>query len=660
MVRWVRALSMSVVELMKRLKKDKYDKWQAELRWQEALRRLAATSRVTVDVETSGLDWKRNFICGYVLTFSPNPADSFYLPVRHHLGGNILDFQAPNDKEAWNTAGPVPLHPIEQELIKSLDRQGLEVWGFHLNFDLRFLWRVGMTKLAPRFYDGIINAPLLNEHQPRFSLEYCCEQAGVQAKKSSLIKDYLVSKFSEAAEKPAAAMGSFWRLRGDDPMAIEYAEGDGTSTWQLIEWQNKELEKQELGRVHDIESRLIPVLARMSARGVKIDEERLNFLIGDTERQVERLLGEFPDGFNPKSPNDVKKWCQDHGETDWPFTPGRVGKDGVRVPAPSFPEQWLKTHEAGQKVVAIRKLRTLHDTFLIPMRDTHLWNGRVHTTYHQLRGDEFGTVTGRLSSSEPNLQAVSKADEETGKLHRSIFIPDEGKIWASADYEQIEPKLLTWYSGCKVLLAGYNANPPVDAHTAVSAAMNHNWPNMSPEERKHYRNVIGKRINQTLISGGGKGVLVKKYGIPQSEVDEAWSSYFRAMPEIRLLQKKAAQTFSRRGYLLSLLGRRARLIDRSKDYTGINRLLQVGNADLIKWKLVQLGELLEQEKGVDLLNTIHDDIAFQFDPGARPLYNECLRVMTDFSEGSLIEIDGIPITVDAGEGKNWAAATYHD
>lgn len=633
-------------------------------RWQEALRRLASASRVTVDVETSGLDWKRNMIAGYVLTFSPDPADSFYLPVRHHMGGNILDFQAPNNKEFFGSLPMFPderhLHPIEKELIKSLDRQGLEVWGFHLNFDLRFLWRVGMTGLRPRFYDGIINAPLLNEHQPRFSLEYCCEQAGVQAKKSQAIKDYLISKFSDAAADPKNAMSQFWRLRGDDPMAIEYAEGDGTSTWQLIEWQNKELEKQELGRVHDVESRLIPVLARMSARGVKIDVGRLEFLIGDSERRVNQLLEEFPPGFNPKSPNDVKKWCTDHGQTDWPFTPGRVGKDGQRIPAPSFPEQWLKTHEAGQKIVAIRKLRTLHDTFLVPMRDTHLWNGRVHTTYHQLRGDGFGTVTGRLSSSEPNLQAVSKHDEETGRLHRSIFIPDDGKIWASADYSQIEPRLLAWYSGCKVLVEGYNADPPVDAHTAVSAAMNHKWPNMSEAERKHYRDAIGKRINQTLITGGGKGVLVKKYGISENEVTEDWNNYFRAMPEIWTLQKKAAQVFSRRGYVLSLLGRRARLKDRDKAYTAVNRLLQVGNADLIKTKMVQLDDYFASEgRSVEMLNNIHDDIAFQFDEEHRKVYAEALKIMTDFGSGQPIELD-IPITVDAGEGANWSAATYNE
>lgn len=649
-----------------------------EPRWQEALRRLKEARRVTIDVETSGLDFKRNFPVGYVLTFSEDPRDSYYLPVRHHLGGNIMNFTAPNNAREFDD---LPMfipeqhrHPIEGELIKSLDRQDLEVWGFHLNFDLKFLWRLGMTGLLPRFYDGYINAPLLDEYQAKFSLEFCCEQAGVQAKKSKLIIDYLCSKFSDAAADPKNAMGQFWRLRGDDAMAIEYAEGDGTSTEQLINWQNVKIreplhwinratgEDEDFGtleKVHDIESRLLPVLVRMSCQGVRIDEGRLTHLIKHTENEIGRLLDEFPADFNPKSPIDVKKWCVDHGQTDWPFTPGRVGKDGKRTPQPSFPQKWLETHEPGKKIVKVRRLRTLHDNFLVPMRDDHLWHGRVHTSYHQLRGDEFGTVTGRLSSTDPNLQAVSKHDEEMGRLHRSIFIPDEGKIWANADYSQIEPRLLALYSDCKVLVEGFNAVPYVDAHTSASAAMNKNWPNMTPAERKKYRNDIGKRINQTLITGGGQGVLVSKYGVPRAEVDQAFRDYFRAMPEIKKLQKEAARNFAQRGWVLSLLGRRAHLRDHHLDYTAVNRLLQCGNADIIKLKMVQLDEFFASEgRVVEMVNNIHDDIAFQFEEKHRKVYEEALRIMVDFGPGQPIEIDVVPMAVDAGEGKSWSEATY--
>lgn len=624
-------------------------------RWEEALRRLQSSAVVALDLETSGLDFRVNHVVGWVLTFGPAPQDSYYLPVRHQPGGNIMDFAGPTLATGWDESK----HPIEDALISGLDQPGKKLIFHNGGFDLKFAWRLGMRKFDARMEDTIINAALLDEYQDRYSLERCCELAGVAAKKSAQIVAYLVSKFSDAAERPKAAMGSFWRLRGDDPMVVEYAEGDGTSTWQLREAQASKLAEQDLGLVHDIESRLIPVLARMSGIGIKIDEERLDYLLGDVDRQIDKLLEKLPPDFNVRSPNMVKEWCEKNGVTNWPYTPGRIEKaTGLRKPQPSFPQSWLETHEPGRQIVGVRKLTTLRDTFLKPMKDQHLWRGRVHTTFNQLRGDEYGTITGRLSSSDPNLQAVSKHDKAMGMLHRSIFVPDEGKIWASADYSQIEPRLLAFYSGSKVLTEGYNASPPVDAHTSVSSAMNRNWPNMTKEERKHYRDAVGKRINQSLITGGGLNSLTAKWGMPPDQAKQAWNDYFKAMPEIKPLQQRAAKTYRTRGWVVTLLGRRCRYND-ERDYVALNRLLQSGNADAIKTKLVEMDEFLASVgRPIDLLNNIHDDVAFQFDEAHRDVYNECLRIMTDFSSGQTIEIEGVPIVVDAGEGRNWADATF--
>lgn len=640
-------------------------------RWQEALRRLKDAKDVVVDLETTGLDWRKNAICGWVLTFGPAPQDSYYLAVRHKAGGNILDWAGPQTADGWDGS----LHPIETELIVGLDQQDKSLTFHNGAFDLRFAWRLGMKKLQARFFDTIINAALLDEWQPKFSLEYCCEQAGVAAKKSALITEYLCSKFPEAAANPRQAMGFFWQLSGDDPVAIDYATGDGTSTFQLRDWQMTQLTKplpdhfnvpdncRTLERVHDVESRLIPVLARMSGVGIKIDEEYLDFLLSDKpggiSQQIDKLQAEFPQDFNFRSPNDVQKWCVDKGVLNWPFTPGRMNKQpGRRVPQPSFPGEWLKLHPETKKISTVRKLLTLRDTFMKPMKETHLWKGRVHTVFHQLGDGEFGTPTGRLSASAPNLQAVTKHEWEIGKLHRRVFIPDESKRWANADFSQIEPRLLAYYAGIKILLEGFRAVPYVDAHTSVSAQMNSNWPNMSKDERKHYRDKYGKRINQTVLTGGGKSVIVSKYGVPVAEVDEAWDKYHAAMPELKPWQKSVARNLKRRGLVVTLLGRRCRMGPDGRDYIGPNRLLQGGNADLIKTKLVQIDEYLASEgRPLDVLNNIHDDIAFQFDEGARRVYNRCLEIMVDVSPGQPIELD-VPMAVDTGEGSSWSEATY--
>lgn len=607
-----------------------------DTRLQEVLNRLDSEKLRCYDSETSGLDWRKNHVVGHVLTFSPDPRDSYYLPVRHAGGGNIGGHEGPQDAHGWDGK----LHPAEELLIRKLDQQGTTLFGHHMNFDLKFMWRLGF-RFEMRVEDTMINAPLLDEWQPKYSLAYLCQAAGVAAKKGERMEEHIAGLFPDLCEVGAkgdrAPMAHYWRLSGSDAMAVEYAEGDGTSTWQLRDWQMPQIAEQGLIKVWDIESRLITILARMTARGIKIDVARLEEVVHYVNSRIETLLNAFPSGFNVKSPRDVQAWCEKHGATDWPVTEAR----GL----PSFPEQWLMTHEAGKQIVAVRQLRTLKNTFFDPMLETHLWQGRVHTTYHQLRGDEYGTVTGRLSSSDPNFHAVSKRNKIIGRLHRSIFTPDHG-IWASVDYKQCEPVLLAYYSRCKVLLDDYRNNPKADSHQAVATAAN-------------IDRDTGKRVNQTLITGGGKGVLTKKYGIPPDKVDEIWDAYFKAMPEIKELQNTSSKRMRRRGYVMSLLGRRARLRDPNKAYTALNRLLQCGNADIIKVKMVQIDEYLASEgRPMDLINNIHDDLSYDFNEDARQHYEKCLEIMQDFSsEGQPILLD-VPLRVDPGEGRNWAEATF--
>jgi DNA polymerase-1 len=651
------------------------------------LKRLDAEKDRCYDCETSGLDWRYNHIVGHVLSFGPDPKDSYYLPFRHAGTGNIGGVPGPEDPHGWDGK----LHPGEVELIKKLDKPGTTLFGHNLAFDLKFLYRWGY-RFHPRNEDTMINAPLLNELQPKFTLEYCAQQAGVFAKLSKEIVDHIRSKFPEAPER--GAMGYYYRLDADDPMTVEYAEGDGTSTWQLRDWQMKQIREPDsrgrtIERVWDIESRMIPILARMTTRGIKIDVARLEEIKSDVEKNIERLKNDLPEDFNSRSPNDVKAWLESNGVTNWPLTP--TGK-------PSFPEKFLLKSEAGRAVVDIRRYSTLESSFITPMSERHLWNGRVHSEYNQLRGDEYGTITGRLSSNNPNLQQVPKRNVELGRIFRSIFIPDDGMTWGSVDFSQCEPRLLAYYSGTRVLVDGYLSQPPVDAHTSVTIATNPDWEELDKAERKARRE-IGKRVNQTILTGGGARAL-GEYGVEEPE--RIMREYFDRMPEIKDLQRNAASTYKARGYVLSLLGRRSHLADRNKAYVAVNRLLQCGNADIIKLKMVEIDTFLEATgRTVDLLNNVHDALDYQFPEDQREIYQQCLNIMTSFGPDDAIcmpvetwddeaiarakakdeergegdpawavptgkyTIDGrevykvpLPMEIEAGEGPNWAVATY--
>lgn len=620
---------------------------------QQVLNRLPHEKIRCVDVETTGLEWKQHCIVGYVLNFGPRREDSYYVPFRHAGEANVGGRGGSQIPIDWDGR----LAPGEQELVRALDQQGTLLFGHNMAFDLRFLSRVGFT-IQPQIEDTSINEPLLDEHAGKYSLEACAARHQVQAKKSIEIVGYLRHQFPEI-KADREAMGYFWRLSGDDQVAIDYACGDGVTTWQLRDAQMKQLQKQNLMRVHNVECRLIPVLVRMMVRGIKVNEERLEWLIGKINDDVEQLKNEFPPDFNARSPLDVQKWMTDHDHTDWPRTaPSKTRPEG----SPSFTSDYLERHDAGRKIIKLRKWENLNASFCIPMQDKHMWKGRVHTQFNQLRGDDYGTVTGRLSSTDPNMQQVPKHDEELGRLYRSVFVPDYG-LWGECDFSQIEPRLMAFYTRSAVFLNDYRNNPDADAHTAVSKAMlrveGRNWDDLSPSEQRYHRNNRGKRVNQTVITGGGKNAIISKYKVPENEAEGMIAEYHRAVPELRPFQKQAALKFRTRGYVLSLLGRRARLKDPNKDYTAMNRLLQCGNADLLKAKLIEIDDYLRSVKApVEILLNCHDAVSFQFDEDARPVYDECQRIMEDASsEQAMIKLD-VPIKVDSGEGENWAEASY--
>jgi len=610
----------------------------------------AVPARLAYDTETSGLDWRYNHIVGYVVTFGPSPADSYYVPFRHVGSANVGGQSGPQTPTGWNGK----LARGEKELLTAMFVPGRKMVGHNLAFDLKFSYRTaGQLAFAPQYEDSMINEPLIDEFAGKFSLEACALRHGVQAKKGSEMIAYLRAKFPEI-KSDREAMGHYWRLAGDDKMGVDYATGDGTTTWQLIEAQMKEIEKQELGRVHNIESRLIRVLARMTCTGIRVDTGYFQNVLHDLENRIGVMLEAFSGSGNaepsPQAPSDVKWFMEKHGVTDWPMTP--------KTNKPSFPESWLEKSEPGRKIIEMRRLVHMRNSFIRPLLDEHIWNGRVHANFNQLRNDEYGTITGRLSCDSPNLQQAHKRDKERGRMIRGGFLPDEGMLFGEVDYSQCEPRLLAYYSRCKVLRQGYLATPSVDAHTSVAVAMYKDWDSYDAQEKKAKRE-NAKRVNQTLVTGGGKGVIVSRYNVDSREVDKIWNDYFGAMPEIRVLQKQAALKMQQRGYVKSLLGRRARLKDRDRSYIAVNRLLQCGNADILKLKMVEIDDYLEHEgrPPVNLLNNIHDAFDFQFDPDYRKVYRECLDIMTRFGPSDAIPLD-IPMEIDAGEGVNWADATF--
>jgi DNA polymerase-1 len=445
-------------------------------------------------------------------------------------------------------------------------------------------------------------------------------------------------------------MGNFWKLAGDDPVGFDYAAGDGTATWHLYHKQLESMstpfdaEGRSLDAIRRLESGVTRTVYRMTRRGVRIDEGRLAWVIDELGQRLAQASKALPDNFNVRSSSQIRGLMERAGHTDWPLT-----DPTPRFPNgnPSFTEKWLKSTPLGRDILAIRKYGNLLNSFAIPTRDRHIHNGRVHATFTQMANDEFGTITGRFSSSEPNLQHVPKRTKETAELIRSYSVPDEGLDWWDADLSQCEPRLLAHYGNVKVLVDGYLSTPPVDAHQAVATAAG-----IDRED--------GKRLNQTIITGGGRNKIISMLGPNGASI---YDRYFEAMPEVKSLQKIAARRMEQRGYVISLKGRLARLESSSKSYLAINRLLQCGNADIMKEAMVRIDSHFEAEGDeVAILNTVHDALGFQADANNkqhRKIMEHALRLFTDYGPddkyGTYLRV---PMAAEYGIGKNWAEATY--
>lgn len=578
--------------------------------------RLQRCKAVAVDTETDGLDWRKNKVVGFVFNFGPTPQDAFYLPIRHGGGSNM------DPKKVLKLVRDGMKRPQSRKIF------------FNAHFDLRMMHPDKIEVNGP-IEDAQINAYLIDERQRSFSLDACCEFARVRPKKGEELYKHLAAKFG--GEPNRDQMGNYWKLAGDDPIGLDYALGDGISTWELWEKQQPILDGEDLRRVWDIECRLIPVLVRMMLLGIRVDEDRLHDVKLLVETALTKSRKMLPKNFNAAAPSQLKKLFTDAGVTDWPTT-----EKGNA----SFTESWLQHSEIGQAVVAVRKLQHLIDSFFTPLIERHLWHGRVHCSYNQTRGEEFGTISGRLSCNDPNMQQIHKRNKVLGSLFRSIFIPDSGKRWRSADYKQIEPRLLAHYGMVRVLLEGYRADPPVDAHQAVATA--------ARIDRES-----GKRLNQAMLTGAGRAKVAMMLDMVMNEAGPIIDSYHRNMPEIKIFQRQAADIWIQRGYLRSILGRRARLDDPRFAYKGVSRILQMSNADILKKSMVEIDDYLQANNtGIDMLINIHDDEGFQYVPGTDDAaMSDCMDIMRDYGPGKSITLE-LPMEVDVGEGNNWAEATY--
>jgi DNA polymerase-1 len=425
---------------------------------------------------------------------------------------------------------------------------------------------------------------------------------------------------------------------------MDYAKGDGLTTLLLREAQYALItERDEVDSsqefIHKVESRLIWTLFRMERRGWKVDEQYLPELISAIEKELVVAKSALPKDFNERSPKQTKEYMELHGITNWPTTD--AGN-------PSFTEKFLRQSEPGQNIMSLRQNANLLSKFAYPLRDSHVFKGRVHAQLNQLKSDEGGTISGRLSCSEPNMQAITKRNKKLGPRFRRCFIPDEGFQLYENDYSQCEPRLFAHYSREPRLLDGYNNDPPLDMHHVVAEGMNVE------------RDPTAKRMNMGILTGMQKKTFAEHMEWPLEKASQYHDWWFDLFPGIRQFQITAKNNLLQRGYVRTVCGRRCRLDNPRFAYKAVSKIIQGGNADVIKVKLLAIDEWLEQEENdaAHLIMTIHDSIIFQ-----APLGDAGTKLAKRMKEMA-VDVKGppfnlrVPFVMDSGFGPNWAVATY--
>lgn len=482
----------------------------------------------------------------------------------------------------------------------------------------------------------MINEGLLDDSQRELSLEACALRRGVTPKLGAELKRELARFDRKGARN---VMQHFHKLPGDHPLVIEYAEGDGRTTLALWHAQQPLLEGQRLGRVHRLECDLIPHLAALRRRGIRVDAEYGAEAIREVRREAERLRLHFPKDFNPSKRGMVAAWLKEQGVHDFPTT--ATGQE-------STAKGFLETIEPGRRIIALREIEKVENAFIVPLLSEHQRNGRIHPELVQGKTAwDKGTHTGRFSCVDPNLQQYPKRNATLGKLVRPLIVPDEDMVIAESDISQQEPRLYAHYAKEEALIEGYNATPYVDIHTTTAELMG------IPRD-------TAKTVGLSIFNGMQSQSLSERLRCTVVEAQDYINRFFQAYPAIKAFVERAPRAAYRNGHVRTVLGRICHLEDH-ETRMAVSRVIQGSGADQLKMLLLRACEYAQAHPQIEVLMSIHDSLLWQARKGTDT--REFQRVLEDNSE--FYQIYGeeripmrVPFPLETRVGRNWAEASY--
>ena len=484
---------------------------------------------------------------------------------------------------------------------------------FHnAQYDVGWLQAYGID-VKGEIMDTMVAGALIDENRYTYKL-------------NALAKDYIGELKAETDLIEAAkAHGvdpkmEMWKLPAEH--VGYYAEQDARLTYLLWQRFKHEIRQQNLETIWELEKNLLPILIKMRKQGIRVNVEKAEQLQIDFSKKEKVLLSEIKKLVG----KDVDIWAArqigfafDKLGIDYPKTP-KTGE-------PSFTQNWLMNskQEISKLIVEAREINKFHNTFLNSiMKYEH--KGRIHGEINQLRSDSGGTVSGRLSMSNPNLQQLPARNKDFGPLIRGLFLPEEGHKWGSFDYSQQEPRLVVHYAAS--IGEGYEGSQElVEAYTNADADFHQTVADLVGIDRKQ-----AKTIGLGLMYGMGKNKLANMLGVSFDEAKELINKYNKRAPFVKMLSDRCMQKANSEGVIRTKLGRKCRFemwepkdfgvhtperfenasakygssnIKRAFTYKALNRLIQGSAADQTKQAVVEC-----HKNGFTPILQIHDELCF--------------------------------------------------
>jgi DNA polymerase I-like protein with 3'-5' exonuclease and polymerase domains len=547
-------------------------------------------------------------------------------------------------------------YPIAHEGGGNMDRQLVLKWFqnilntesdkiFHnAMYDVCWIRSLGLS-IKGRIVDTMIASALVDENQMRYDLNNCAKRYIGHGKDEVALynaaKEWGVDAKAEMYKLPAIYVGA-------------YAEKDAEITLDLWQELKKEIIHQDISSIFNLETELFPCLVDMRFLGVRVDVPEAHKLKQKLIEQEKQCLHQI----KKETGIDTQIWAarsiaQVFEKLQLPFD--RTEKTN----SPSFTKNFLQNHPHPlvKLITRAREINKAHTTFI----DTiikHSYKGRIHAEINQLRGDNGGTVTGRFSYSNPNLQQIPARNKDLGPKIRSLFIPEEGHTWGCFDYNQQEPRLVVHYAtlqnlmGIDEVLDSYKKGE-ADFHSIVSE--------MADIPRSQ-----AKTINLGLFYGMGKNKLQAELGINKESAEDLFKKYHGQVPFVRQLMNAVMQRAQSSGRIRTLLGRLCRFhlwepnqfgihkalpheqalaehgpgIKRAYTYKALNKLIQGSAADMTKKAMIEL-----HKKGIIPHIQVHDELDISVESQE---YAEKIKEIME----NVVALE-VPNKVDYEFGKNW-------